>query len=125
MECAPACTICHDSMKGGAGTVHKAFGLAMRTAGLGADSTSQLNAALTKLAADHTNSDGEPTPDIEELINGDDPNTVGGEACIGPKYGCGASTITRSASKRGLDPAATVAGSLIAGLGLLLLRRRR
>lgn len=124
-ECAPSCTLCHDTMKGGAGTVHKPFGLAMRNAGLGIASLPQLDAALLKLQTDGTNSDSEPTPDIQEIQMGDDPNTAGGELCIGPKYGCGASTITRAASKRGLDPAATVAGSLIVGLGLLLLRRRR
>jgi hypothetical protein len=112
-ECVPSCTLCHDTNKGGVNTVHKPFGLAMRGNGLGAGNLTQLDAALAKMATDATNSDGaaEPTPDIQEMINGDDPNRLGGELCIGPKYGCGA--------------AATAASALLLTFGLLLVRRRR
>jgi hypothetical protein len=127
LECTPGCQLCHIDSKGGPARINQFFGSAIKGQGLKQEDLASLDAALFAMGNSATpiDSDKDGTGDIAELQAATDPNTVGGELCIGPKYGCGASTITRAASKRGLDPAATIAGSLIAGLGLLLLRRRR
>jgi hypothetical protein len=124
LECTPGCQLCHVDAKGGPARINGYFGTAARQAGLKQQDLGSLDAALAAMAVNMTlDSDMDGAGDIAELLAGEDPNTKGGELCIGPKYGCGASTITRAASKRGLDPAATLAGSLLL-LGLLLLRRR-
>jgi MYXO-CTERM domain-containing protein len=88
--CAPPCTVCHRDANGGFGTVVTPFGKAMIAAGLVAADTDSLKAALKDLQTNQTDSDGDGTPDVEELSAGTDPNVAGGQPFCGPTYGCGA-----------------------------------
>jgi hypothetical protein len=120
----PPCAICHEGGRGGTGTVTTAFGRAMMDRGLHASDPAALDAALDKMAADGVDSDGDGTPDIEQLKQGRDPNGATGVAIGAPpvEYGCGALTIagTRAAS-------AGNHGWLfgVAVFGVVLSRRRR
>ncbi|MEQ1566137.1 MAG: hypothetical protein ABMA64_10905 [Myxococcota bacterium] len=113
MPCTPACTVCHDSNLGGAGTVTAPFGAALVDAGVtGGSQTELLASALAALDAD---SDADGAPDTEELSAGDDPN--GGDPLCGggvtaPEYGC----LDQGRSSAGLF------GVLLAGA---LVRRHR
>ncbi len=83
----PPCTFCHATSQGG-GPIATKFGNAMLAAGLTTD-IATLDPALDKLNADHTDSDGDGTPDIQQIEMGLDPSTG---ATPGPaeRYGCGA-----------------------------------
>lgn len=136
MPCEPLCTICHQTLTGGLGTVHKPFGLAMKSQGVFVLTTDKIAPALDALEiGDDTNGDGVPdtapidsdldgTPDIAELRLGLDPNLYGPvSTCITPPaYGCGA-RIPKAPPGDGY--AATAA--LMAAFGLVLSRlvRRR
>lgn len=119
----PPCAICHQDGKTGTGTVTTPFGVSMRSHGLVPNDTSTLTKALDALEAEKVDSDGDGTPDIEELQAGSDPNTAGGGSINGPPvaYGCGASA--RIAPEGPLDAVAAF-GSALAVLGLVLARRR-
>lgn len=93
MACAPACTACHTTNGGGAGTVTAAFGVAMMDRGLtGGGQESSLLDALAQLEADGVDSDGDGTPDVDALTAGADPNGgapfCGEDALPTPTYGC-------------------------------------
>jgi hypothetical protein len=93
VPCAPPCTLCHDSNLGGTGTVTSDFGQALLARGLtGGSSFDTLDAALTALADEGLDGDGDGTPDVDELLSGDDPNVDGGALCASPlptpEYGC-------------------------------------
>jgi hypothetical protein len=92
--------------------------LSLRARGLSGDSLS-LSTALTQLAKDGVDSDGDGISDIQELKNGTDPNSSANSSIIDdqePGYGCGGSAPTgRNAPGMGA----------IAALGWLLVRRRR
>jgi hypothetical protein len=83
----PPCTFCHATQQGG-GPVTTKFALSMQAAGL-TSNIATLDPALDKLNADHTDSDGDGTPDIQQIEMGLDPSTG---AAPGPteRYGCGA-----------------------------------
>jgi hypothetical protein len=116
MPCAPQCVLCHESNTGGAGTVTMPFGAALMDRGLlGGGQSDLLGAALDALDADAVDSDGDGTPDLDELAAGDDPN--GGPAFCGadvvaPQYGC-------------FDQAQAGAGLVAALVAALAARRRR
>lgn len=74
LDAAPACLLCHTATAGGAGTATKPFAVSMRAAGLVPFNVTSLEAALTALEADGTDSDGDGTGDIDELVAGTDPN---------------------------------------------------
>lgn len=119
----PPCAVCHQNGVTGLGTVTTPFGTSMRARGLQANNTGSLDTALDALSAEGTDSDGDGTGDIAELVAGSDPNTAGGSnaSALTPTYGCGGSDLSAPA-----NPSA-VAGTLGAlGLfGLTILARRR
>jgi hypothetical protein len=131
------CTLCHVGAPG-TGTANTAFATAMKAAGLtGGANTSALSTALKKLETDKTDSDGNGTPDIEQLKAGCDPSTdavleagatcggagTGGAADTAPTtaYGCGAQLAAGPAN----DGAWPFVAGLLAVLGLTVSRRRR
>jgi hypothetical protein len=69
------CTICHTSNSGGIGTAITPFALAMRSAGLTLENPPALQTALATLDANGTDSDCNGTPDIQQIKDGQDPNT--------------------------------------------------
>jgi uncharacterized protein (TIGR03382 family) len=118
----PSCALCHQGAPS-VGTVTTPFGAALRARGLVMYENGSLRKALTELNTGKVDSDGDGTPDTEELKAGRDPNksdaptAPGGEAPGGgnvlpePSYGCG------------VAPGAPV-GLLLGGLWLLRRRRR-
>ncbi len=112
------CSVCHIKGNTGGSTPIMPFALSLRTRGLSGD-TSSLKTALTKLDQAGTDSDGDGTPDIQELVAGTDPNSSANASIVNdqePGYGCGGSAPT------GRSGPALASGLGIAGL---LLRRRR
>src|SRR5262249_28544371 len=86
---APECSLCHVG-EPGLGTVNSPFGKSMRARGLVPYDVNALDTALDALEAEHTDSDGDGTPDIEELKADEDPNVPTGqtEQALTPEYGC-------------------------------------
>jgi hypothetical protein len=113
----PDCSLCHANGQTGFGTVTTPFGKSMRARGLVAQNIASLDTALDALAAEKTDSDGDGTPDIDELKAGTDPNVAGGSAVPPPSYGC-FDVSGQPGSPLGLVP-------LALALALLLLRHRR
>ncbi len=70
---APECSLCHIGVQA-RGTVNTPFGTSMRQRGLRANDEESLRTALDMMRAEAVDSDGDGTPDVEELIAGDDPN---------------------------------------------------
>ncbi len=139
----PCCTLCHVGVPGLA-TVQNGtpFGMAVLLEGVGASQLGQLDAALDALEKAGTDSDGDHTPDIEELTKGTNPNGSGPlshndtpdipTACdsLVPVYGCGASSPGAEQTPMSAEVASgSSTPSLLAiATGLLLFaaaRRRR
>jgi hypothetical protein len=127
----PPCTICHTTVVGNAATATQPFALALRAAGLVRESTTSLQTALDTLTANGTDSDCLGVSDVQQLKNGQDPNTgafidgsgkpapadagcEGGGALV-PEFGCGAQIAPASVSWLG-------AGALATALALCLRR---
>jgi hypothetical protein len=81
---APACAVCHAGGATARGTVTTPFGKALRSRGLEAWSDGSLTSALGAMMS--VDSDGDGTPDLDELAQGGDPNA--GNAFAAPSYGC-------------------------------------
>jgi hypothetical protein len=119
MPCVPTCTVCHETNGGGTGTVSRAFGQAVMARGLTGDSNLDgLGAAFDQLVADAVDSDGDGTPDADELAEGGDPNPDATPFCgedvepiVQPEYGC----FNTSQSPIGL--VAALGGFLAVALG--------
>ena len=112
------CAVCHIKGNTGGSTPITAFALSLRDRGLSGDRAS-LSSALSQLATDGTDSDGDGVGDIDELKAGTDPNSSANADIAtlqAPGYGCGG-----TAPHGGGGPAAAGA----AALGWLLVRRRR
>lgn len=102
----PACAVCHTNGITGMGTVNTPLGSALRAAGLEAGDEAALSAALDALQSAGTDSDGDGTGDVAELMAGRNPNVADGSTTDGgtpvtdggisggtippPKFGCGA-----------------------------------
>ena len=111
----PVCTLCHQTLLGGSGTVVQPFGQKMRSRGLVANNLPSLNNALDALDAEGSDVDEDGIGDIQELRDGTDPN-VGGSAS-GPEYGC----IGNVAPVRSAWAGAAL---MLAALSLIAARRR-
>ncbi|HEY8943783.1 MAG TPA: thrombospondin type 3 repeat-containing protein [Polyangiaceae bacterium] len=77
LDCAPACTLCHTRPEGGLLTANTPFGTAARRARLPCCDPGSLEEVLTRLEAERIDSDGDGSPDVEELRAGRDPNGSG------------------------------------------------
>jgi hypothetical protein len=89
----PACTICHATDQGGAGTVVKPFGKYMVSRGLVPFDESSLATALAAAAGEHHDSNGDGISDIDALKQGLDPNGSPSPGVLveDPQFGCDAS----------------------------------
>jgi len=130
LKAAPQCALCHtDGSAGGRGTVNTPFGISVRSHGLVAYDTTSLQTALTAMAADGTDSDGDCIPDITELKDGTNPNVADSGKTCGPPvtastdlpgYGCGAHIAPTSS-----PGASWIGASSLLGLLVIATRRRR
>jgi hypothetical protein len=117
----PPCSLCHVKNNTGVGTARTPFALSMRDYGLSADDRASLSIALTGLAQDNVDSDGDGVSDTNELKAGTDPNSDANVSLKGqtvPEWGC--AVAQRSAAADG--GAWTTALALIAAL---LVSRRK
>jgi hypothetical protein len=86
----PPCSVCHLTNKISAATVTTPFAYALRERGLSGERQS-LPAALTRLADDQADSDGDGVADVVELRNATDPNSRANASLIAvpdPSFGC-------------------------------------
>lgn len=111
----PDCTVCHATLAGGFGTVVQPFGQKMQARGCAAGDTTSLETALDALAAEQSDVDSDGVGDIQELVDGTDPNSADG-AVDPPEYGC----IGNVAPTKSAWP-----GAAIVLLGLAFTARRR
>lgn len=130
----PPCTVCHVGASAN-GTANQPFATSLKAQGLTPGDDASLSAALGKITAQDSDSNG--TPDIEQLKAGCDPNsditiqtgaTCGGTGSGGaadtaptPAYGCGNTGAQIAAGPVG---SSAVLAGLLAVLGLALARRR-
>ncbi len=90
MPCTPSCILCHETVAGGTGTATQDFAGTCMSAGMMVADDASMAAALAQIEADGTDTDGDGTPDIEELRLGMNPNPGGEDFCATaqPQYGC-------------------------------------
>ena len=94
----PPCSVCRVTNKTGASTVTTPFGYALHERGLSGERQS-LPAALTRLADDQADSDGDGVADPVELKNATDPNAKANPSLIAvpdPSFGCFVARPSRS-----------------------------
>jgi hypothetical protein len=119
--CPPPCTVCHQTLNGGAGTATKPFADTMiREGDLDGKKPSLVAPAVAAVSGSGADSDGDGFGDIAELASGWDPNARGEGDLCGPQYGCGA----RVAPGSKLDVSALALALMAAGLLLARARRR-
>lgn len=125
MTCVPQCTLCHTSPSGGAnfGAFGGAFFTALAASGKTNDPES-VRPAVEYMRGMKTNSDTDPTTDIEELAAGLNPAVPGG--ILGcPEYGCGARIAKPAPSGSSSAPYVIGALSVLGFLGGRAAKRRR
>ena len=93
--CLPHCNVCHRDDNAGSGTVDRPFVRNMQHLGGLGDNKTSIAPAVAELARIKTDSDGDGTPDIEELASGDDPNDAYDASLCGPQAGCSVSDSGR------------------------------
>ena len=125
LEQPPPCTVCHATDSGGFGTVTKPFGQALQGFGLRGATPSSLSPAVKASESAHWDSDGDGVSDIDELLDGTDPNdgpgrttTTSSVVIPQPENGCSLTELGTARSELGR----TSLGLL--GLALLVARRR-
>jgi len=113
----PPCTVCHATNSGGLGTISTPFGKALQAHGLTTNSAT-LDPALDALASTNNDSDGNSVPDIQQLKNGNDPNTGAPLSNVEPlQFGCGAHIAKQRTGLSGQ-------GLVLVSLALFVLCRR-
>ncbi|HVY25311.1 MAG TPA: MYXO-CTERM sorting domain-containing protein [Polyangiaceae bacterium] len=108
----PPCSVCHLTNKTGAPTVTTPFGYALKARGF-TEGDDTLSSALSRLAADHTDSDGDGVDDVTELKNRTDPNSKTNASLTGvadPSFGCSTTHGRGSAPGWGLAAVAVALG---------------
>jgi MYXO-CTERM domain-containing protein len=127
----PGCQLCHRDDAGGLKTATKPLGRSLLQAGTMGGSVPSLQAALSSLESDGTDSDRDGVGDVAELKAGSDPNvaTVMGGGEGGEGMGCVLLPPEIPLPETGCSwagGAAPASGWLtLAGLVALALRRRR
>jgi hypothetical protein len=126
LSCAPACTLCHDTMEGGSLTANRPVGIALRRLRLASGDPQQLLQVIAQLESNGTDSDGDGTGDVAELRAGGNPNDPDNAplGCYTPppaeeEGGC---AVAAGAPSGGLP---LITGLLIAALMLRLRARVR
>jgi len=112
------CSVCHIKGNTGAATPITPFALSLRARGLTGQSNT-LKSALLRAGSDGVDSDGDGVSDIQELVNGTDPNSSANSSIVDdqePGYGCGG-TAPKGRAASGLS-------SAVAAIWLLLRRRK-
>jgi len=120
----PPCSLCHLRGSTGSGTADTPFALSMKARGLSASDNASVDTALDAMVRDSVDSDGDGTPDIQEIENDTDPNSpanVSLSGDVGPNAGCGGGQKSNSG---GGAPAAA-AGLLFTALLGAFRRRSR
>jgi hypothetical protein len=120
------CTVCHETIAGGADTVTKPFGRNLQQDyGVGGNDLPKFREALVQVTTNGLDSDGDGATDIEELSGGGNPNDKatlpgGFEPPVRAEYGC---VGTIAGNTHSIDGAALTA-AIIAALTLVFKRRR-
>ena len=135
LPCTPECTFCHQTAIGGQGNVRKAtkpngaqgdgFITTLKNiGGIVATNESTYDAAFAAVDNAKYDTDGDGTPDIDELKVGADPMDASPTASVcgggGPKYGC-----VRVARGTSVDGVALLTSGAVLFAGIALTRRRR
>jgi hypothetical protein len=131
LSCTPQCTLCHATNAGGFANIRKivvngqskgGFITTLEADGFVPTDQSTWGPAFAKCEANKTDTDGDGTPDIQELKMGDDPNDPAPGAALcgnGPVYGC-----VHVARRGSVDGVALFVSSLVLLGGIAAARRR-
>lgn len=116
----PPCSVCHLRGNIGPGTARTPFAISLKARGMKPGDSASMFASILSLQKDRVDSDGDGTPDTQELQAGTDPNSAANASLIrvnGANYGCGGHQGSENGNERR-------AWAPFLGLGAWLLRRR-